>query len=116
MEKKFERRGGTRFYLKSSLRRIDENSEHDYSLETVNISVSGILFRSNLSMKEGELITLQFILPGEEEEEIVTKCRLLHVLETIPGKQYFIGGDFESTEGFDADRLINYFEERQLGK
>jgi hypothetical protein len=110
MEKKFERRDKTRFYLKNSLARIDPDANPNFELETINFSQGGILFRSNLPMKEKQIVTLQFELHGESEERMVTDCCIMHVLETIPGKQYFIGGEFEGSEDFGAERLLEYFE------
>ncbi len=106
-----ERRKHKRYYLKALLQTDEAGEYSNVTLESINISASGLLVRSGIEIAVGEKFTLLFSLPGREQP-IKTECEAMHNLEAIPGKQYFVGARFVELDGITPNELHNYLKER----
>lgn len=89
---------------------LDHSEADSVSLESINISAGGIFFRSNKSFEIKEHLFVKFKLP-QMDKTIVAECRVMHNLETIPGRQYFIGTSFENLQGISFARLTELLDE-----
>lgn len=103
-----------RYYYKTPLV-LEESRE--LSLESINISQGGIFFRSSELLEINKSLSLSFVLPGKEET-IEAQCSVIHNLETIPSRQYFVGVRFikilrSSIEDLGT-YLRNYFDQAEL--
>jgi c-di-GMP-binding flagellar brake protein YcgR len=102
-----ERRRLKRYYFKALLQLADSSEYRNVKLESINISVGGIFFRSNKMLEINKKINLLFTLPGWDKP-VEAACRIVHNLETIPGKQYFIGAKFIDLSGITGEELGRY--------
>jgi len=73
----------------------------------VNLSAGGLFFRSNIPFESKASIMIRFTLP-DHSEQITTTCTVIHILETIPGRQCFVGVIFEELEGISFAKLNTY--------
>lgn len=89
---------------------LDHSEANGVSLESINISAGGIFFRSDRAFEIKEHLFVKFKLP-QMEKAIVAECRVMHSLETIPGRQYFIGTCFEKLQGISFARLSELLDE-----
>ena len=105
-----ERRGDKRYYFKALVRIAESGEYSNVELESINISAGGIFFRSSRSIDSGKELTLLFSLPGRPEP-VEAHCSVMHELETIPGKQYFIGVKFTKLIGISKEDLSAYLAE-----
>jgi c-di-GMP-binding flagellar brake protein YcgR len=106
-----DRRKHKRYYLKALLQ-IEEAGEYsNVTLESINISAGGLLIRSGAEVGVGEVFSLLFSLPGHDQP-IRAECEVIHHLEAIPGKQYFVGAKFLKLEGIDSGELERILKER----
>jgi c-di-GMP-binding flagellar brake protein YcgR len=106
-----ERRDRKRYYFKALLQLADSGEYSNVNLESINISAGGIFFRSSQMLDINKEIRLVFTLPGRKEP-VEARCLVVHNLETIPGKQYFIGARFIDLDGISPKELSKYLEER----
>lgn len=105
-----ERRKYKRYYLKALLRVTEGGEYSNVDLESINISAGGIFFRSSTEILVGDRISLLFDLP-DWHEPIEAGCEAVHSLETMPGKQYFVGVKFLKLEGITETELDTYLRE-----
>ena len=96
-----------RYYYKTSLR-LEESK--GLALETINISQGGIFFRSNELLDINKRINVSFLLPGDSKE-ISAVCSVVHNLETIPSRQYFVGVKFDRINNSSIDEFGSYLKE-----
>lgn len=80
-------------------------------LESVNISAGGIFFRSNKAFDRDSKLIIRFTIPGQEAA-VTSHCSVIHNLETIPGRQYFVGVRFDTLEGISQSRLNSLLSEQ----
>ena len=105
-----ERRTHKRYYFKALVRIADSGEYSNVELESINISAGGIFFRSSRSIDSGKELSLLFSLP-DRPEPVEAHCTVMHELETIPGKQYFIGVKFSKLVGITNEELSTYLAE-----
>lgn len=99
-----DRRKNKRYYFKALLQVADTSEYSNVELESINISAGGIFFRSSQMLELDKKLSLLFSLP-EIENPVEAQCIVMHNLETIPGKQYFIGVKFTSLDGITTKEL-----------
>lgn len=105
-----ERRTHKRYYFKALVRIAESGEYSNVELESINISAGGIFFRSTRNIDSGKELTLLFSLPGRPDP-VEAQCTVMHQLETIPGKQYFIGVKFAKLTGITKEELTTYLAE-----
>lgn len=110
MSKNDERRKHKRYYFKALLQIVDTGEYSNVTMEAINISAGGIFFRSSVLLEVDQEAVLIFSLP-DYEQPIQALCRVVHSLETIPGKQYFVGVKFIKLEGIKASELSAHLQE-----
>jgi c-di-GMP-binding flagellar brake protein YcgR len=106
-----DRRKYKRYYLKALLQTDEAGEYSNVTLESINISAGGLLIRAGAEIAVGGKFVLLFSLPGHEQP-IKAQCEVIHNLEAIPSKQYFVGAKFLELEGITAEELGNVLEER----
>lgn len=102
-----DRRKSKRYYFKALLQLADSGEFSNVSLESINISSGGIFFRSSTNLEIGRELNIILALP-EWPQPIEARCTVMHVLETIPNRQYFVGVSFSSLEGITPADLDHY--------
>ena len=102
-----DKRRAKRYYFKALLQLADASEFSNVELESINISSGGIFFRSSRNLELDTKLNLVFSLP-EVETPIEAECNVIHNLETIPGKQYFIGVQFSQLAGISSSGLEEY--------
>lgn len=83
---------------------LEHRDSASVRLESINISAGGVFFRSNKPFAENEQILLRFDAPWREEP-MLAECEVIHSLETIPGRQYFVGTRFKRLHAVDRETL-----------
>lgn len=102
-----DRRKTKRYYFKALLQLADAGEFSNVNLESINISSGGLFFRSSTNLEIGRELNLILSLP-EWPQPVEAKCTVMHVLETIPNRQYFVGVSFRDMTGISPEDLDNY--------
>jgi Tfp pilus assembly protein PilZ len=106
-----ERRKHKRYFIKALLRLAEAGEYSNITLEAINLSAGGLFFRSNTKINIGDEINLLFSLPGFSKP-IEVRCKAVHSVETVPGKQYFVGVEFQEIKGTSRKELQKFLAEK----
>jgi c-di-GMP-binding flagellar brake protein YcgR len=106
-----ERRKQKRYYIKALLRLAEAGEYSNITLEAINLSAGGLFFRSNTKIDVGAELNLLFSLP-DFSKPIEVRCTSVHSVETVPGKQYFVGVEFQEIKGTTRKELQKFLEEK----
>jgi len=106
-----ERRSNKRYYFRALLRFAEAGEYSNMQMESINVSAGGIFFRTNTKINVGEELNFVFSLP-DYSNPIEVRCKAVHSVETIPGKQYFVGVEFKDLKGIESEELQKYLEAR----
>ena len=94
-----------------SIRPLDEVAKHSVEGQTQDITFIGICFISQAQWKKGQVLLIEYFIPGESE---AVNLKVVIIWSEFVSSQegYFSGGEIYDMEGENQESFVRYYFEK----